>query len=166
MQWNMCGIKTKRDIFQQLDGLAEGQRSRQKRKLVWKQIQQAEVKRPSGQSYAVTKQPGDSSKEPHHGRFPRLCEGIYTLVCACVGVHAGKPVCVCEMMMNVWFLSMPSKLVTAQQVTELHCICSFFFFFFSSWCTFYLFSNYVFIFYGVHRVLTVANTHRRVLTSA
>jgi len=25
------------------------------------------------------------------------------------------------------------------------------------WCTFYLFSNYVFIFYREHRVLTVAN---------
>lgn len=42
----------------------------------------------------------------------------------------------------------------------------FFSFFFSSWCTFYLFSNYVFIFYRVHRVLTVANTRRRARTSA
>lgn len=95
-----------------------------------------------------------------------VCVRAFTHLCVRVWACTLESLCVCVMMMNVWFLSMPSKLVTAQQVTELHRICSFFFFFFSSWCTFYLFSNYVFIFYGVHRVLTVANTHRRVLTSA
>ena len=55
-----------------------------------KQKLQSEVTRPSGQSYAVAKQPGDSSKEPLHGRFPRLCEGIHLLVC----VRARVCVCV------------------------------------------------------------------------
>lgn len=42
-----------------------------------KQVLRAEVSSSLGQSYSVAKQPGDSSKEPLHGRFPRLCEGIH-----------------------------------------------------------------------------------------
>lgn len=42
---------------------------------------QTEVTRPLGQNYAVAKQPGDSSKEPLHGRFPSLREGIRAAVC-------------------------------------------------------------------------------------
>lgn len=53
-----------------------------------KQILQSEVTGSSGQSYAVAKQPGDSSKEPLRGRFPRLCEGIHLLACVCVCVRA------------------------------------------------------------------------------
>jgi len=51
-----------------------------------------------------------------------------------------------------------ATMVTAQQAPEELGFVAFVFFFlsFSSWCRFYLFSNYVFIFYGVHRVLMVA----------
>lgn len=69
-----------------------------------KQILQAEVSGPSGQSYAVAKQPGDSSKEPLHGRFPRSCEGIRSLACAHVSM------CVCECVLTC----VRSKLVLTQ----------------------------------------------------
>lgn len=53
---------------------------------------QKEVTRPLGQNYAVAKQPGDSSKEPLHGRFPSLREGIHSAVC----MHVHEGVCLCE----------------------------------------------------------------------
>lgn len=54
------------------------------RKMHTKTNKQSKVAGPSGQNYAVAMQPGDSSKEPLHGRFPSLCEGIHSFVCAFV----------------------------------------------------------------------------------
>lgn len=83
---------------------------------------QSEVTGPSGQSYAVAKQPGDSSKEPLHGRFPRLCEGIHSLVC----VHARMCVCVSvilsvssKLVLTQWAYNvLGATMLTAQQDTE------------------------------------------------
>lgn len=83
---------------------------------------QSEVTGPSGQSYAVAKQPGDSSKEPLHGRFPRLCEGIHSLVC----VHARMCVCVSvissvssKLVLTQWAYNvLGATMLTAQQDAE------------------------------------------------
>lgn len=124
---------------------------------------QTEVTRPLGQNYAVAKQPGDSSKEPLHGRFPSLREGIREAVC--MRVHSSRVPRVSGDRVSLpcsgmfWDVAVPAAAQQAPELCVLHDICSFFIpsFF---WCAFYLFSNYVFIFHRVHRMLTGANILR------